>query len=44
MNLTIHSTPQRVEPVPNREINANKDSIEPLQAVPYLEHIANIID
>jgi hypothetical protein len=43
-NLTIRSTPQRIEPLQCREFNANKDSVADLHAFPYLEHIENIAD
>jgi hypothetical protein len=43
-NLTIRSTPQRVEPAQHREINGYKDSVKDLHAFPYLNHVDNIAD
>jgi len=43
-NVTICSTPQSVEPVQHGEFNANKDLVEDLDAVAYLEHLENVAD
>jgi len=43
-NLTVHSAAQRVEPAQRREFNANKDSVEDMDALSYLEYLENITD
>jgi len=43
-NLNICSAPQRVEPAQPCKFNANKDSVQDLDAFPYLEHVENITD
>jgi len=43
-NLTIRSAPWQVEPAHHGEFNANKDSGEDLDGIPYLEHVEYIAD
>jgi len=43
-NLTIHSTPQCVEPAQHREFNATKDSVDDFDTFRYLEQAENIAD
>jgi len=43
-NLTIHNGPRRVEPAQRFEFNPTRDSVEDLDAFPYLEYVENITD
>ena len=43
-NLTISRAPRLVEPAQRCEFNINKDSVEDLDAFPYLEQVENLVD
>jgi len=43
-NLTIRRAPRPVDPAQCREFNTNKDSVDEVDAFPYLKHIENIAD
>jgi len=41
-NLTIPSSPRRIEPTKPCELILNNDSVKDLDGYPYLEHVENI--
>jgi hypothetical protein len=43
-NLTVHSAPRHVDPAQRREFNTNEESVEDLDAFPYLEYVETIPD
>jgi len=43
-NLTVRSAPRRVEPAQRRGLNTNKNSVEDLDAFPYLKHVESFAD
>jgi len=43
-NLTIRSSPRCVEPAQHRVFNTNKNSLEDLDVLHYLEHLENVAD
>ena len=44
MDLTIRSAPRPIGPAQHQQINANRDSVEDLDAFPYLQYLEHIAD
>jgi hypothetical protein len=43
-NLTVYTTPRRVDRTQRREFNGNNDLVKDVHTFPYLEHFEHIID